>query len=509
MSVIWKPRGFQRHMIDFALNVESGAWWVDMGLGKTSSAAMLLKVLLYDYFSVRRVLIVGPKRVAYKAWPDELAKWTQFERMKYRLIRGEDFGLTPSFTTVDKWHPVLENIVKSTKKGKLQFGYDADDALANRHAKASTKKRLLSLRERIHIVSWDFLPYLEDVYGANWPYDMVVLDESSFVKNMSTVRFQACRAISNKTARMLELTGTPATRNLLDLWSQLFLLDKGERLGTTFGGYREAFFSPDKQGYAGGQLRVFSYKADKGAKEKIYKRVDDLVMSLKSEDWLDLPERVENRIYVELPKKAREFYDEIEDQLIAQINGATVKAQTSSVLFGKCLQIANGTVFDQDKISHLVHDAKLEALKEIAEATPGNLLVMYSYRPEIERFKKFFGKKARMLVTDKDLDEWNAGLIPFGYAHPASLGHGTNLQDGGSNIVWMGPPTNLEHWLQANKRLHRSGQSAERVIINCLYAQDTLDDHVRDVILAPKEQGQGDLIDAVRARIGARLSRRG
>lgn len=509
MGELWVPREYQKHGIEFILNSDDGcALWFPMGLGKTTTAATALQRLLYDFMTRRRVLIVGPKRVAYKAWPDEFRKWDHLQWLRYRLIRGEDFGLTPSRTTVDKWHPVTENIVKTVKKGKLQFGYDAEDDQANRQAKAATKKCLQAMKERIHIVSWDFLPYLEDAYGDNWPYDLVVLDESSFVKNQDTERFRSCRRLAKKTRQIVELTGTPSTRSLLDVWTQVFLLDGGRRLGETFGGFRTAFFTADKMGYAAGAQRVFSWKADKGAREAIYSLVGDVVMSLDIEDWLDMPELIENRIMVELPEKAREFYDEIEAQLIAQINGATVRAASSATLFGKCLQIANGTVYDDEKISHSVHSAKFDALAELVEATPGSLLVAYSYRPEILRLQKYFGKKARAIQSDKDIDDWNAGKIKLGYAHPAGLGHGLNLQDGGSNVCWLGPPPNLEHWLQLNKRLHRPGQQADRVIINVLMAENTLDEHVRDVILQEKDDSQNDLLAAVRARIDGNRSPR-
>lgn len=502
MTQLWTPRGYQSDMHDFVVDTDGGnALWADMGLGKTGTTGQIIETLLFDRLSYRRVLIVGPKRVAYKAWPDEIRKWSHMADWYYRCLIAEDFGLTPGFRESKFFDEASGEIVKGRKKTKLQFGYDENDSLANRHAKADTKKRLRSYRERIHIVSWDFLYFLTQAYGVNWPYDLVVLDESSFVKNQDSARFRACRHISNYTDKIIELTGTPSTRSLIDLWSQVFLLDQGKRLGRTLTGFRDAYFTPDQIVYAGGQRRVASWKADADAKQRIYRAVGDIVVSLKAEDYLSLPPLIENRIAVELPEAARELYDKVETDLFALLDkGGSVQAATRAVLFSKLLQIANGTVYDTEKKAHKVHTAKLDALADIAEATPGNLLVAYSFKPEAAAIQSRFGKQARLIHTDTDIDDWNAGRIKIGYTHPASLGHGINAQHGGSNIVWMGPPPNLEHWLQLNKRLHRSGQTAETVIVSVLTAENTLDDYVRRAILTSKDDEQNDLMDAVRLR---------
>lgn len=504
MNEIWTPRGYQSHMLDFTLETPDCALWVPMGLGKTSVAATSVMHCLFDSFDVRRVLIVAPKRVASKVWPDEFRKWKHLGFMKYRLLAAQDFGLTPTFETQDFYEPRLEQIRQKQKKGKLAFGWDKEDETANRTAKAACKRRLQGYTERIHIVSWDFLEYLEDVYGVNWPYDMVVLDESSFVKEQDTNRFRALRRIRRYTGRIVQLTGTPATNGLLNIWSQLYLLDKGQRLGETYGAYRSAYFSPAATGRDG---TVYTWAIDKGARERIYGRVGDIVMSLKAEDWLTLPEVIDNPIMIDLPDEARELYDTVERDLVALVNGNTVSARNPAALVNKCMQIANGTVYDDDKKPRHVHSEKLKALAELAESDEGNLLVFYAYRPEAEAIQKFFGRKAVKLDTDQKQDDWNAGKIKIAYSHAASIGYGSNIQKGGNRVVWFGPCYNLEHWQQANARLVRSGQEADHVVLSCIMATNTLDHHVRYKVLGDKEDEQQSLMDAVLARIGERYDR--
>lgn len=499
MSQIWVPRRFQEHGIEFMLDMQNcGLWW-PMGLGKTSTIGTGIMRLLYDCFYVRRVLVVGPKRVASKVWPDEFRKWKHLSFMQFRVLGAQDFGLTPTYQILDTYNPVLESTYKKEKKGKLAFGYDKDDEQANRKAKAATKKRLQGYTERIHIVSWDFLEYLVDAYGSNWPYDLVVLDESSFVKNQDTNRFRACRDFRKQTRSIVEATGTPASNGLLNIWTQLWLLDRGKRLGETYSAYRSAYFSPAATGRDG---TVYTWAIDKGAKQRIYGRIDDIVMSLKAEDWIDLPDLIDNPIWVDLPDAARELYDKVERDLVSAVHGNTVSARNPAALVNKLMQIANGTVYDDNKKPQHVHKAKLDALAELAESDDGNLLVAYAYKPEAEAIQKHFGRKAVKLDTDQKLDDWNAGKIKIGYTHAASIGHGTNIQAGGNRTVWFGPTHNLEHWQQFNARLRRSGQEADHVVQSCIMATNTLDRHVRYTVLNDKEDEQNSLMDAVLARIG-------
>lgn len=500
MSEVWTPRVPQKHGLEFVLDTPDCALWFPMGLGKTSVAATAIMHCLYDSFDVRRVLIVGPKRVASKVWPDEFAKWKHLRHMKYRVLSAEDFGLTPAYETHDYYDPRLELIRQKEKKGKLAFGFDREDDKANRHAKAATKKRLQTYTERIHIVSWDFLEYLEDVYGVNWPYEMVILDESSFVKSQDTNRFRACRAFRKYTGRIVQLTGTPATNGLLNIWSQLFLLDAGKRLGETYSAFRSAYFTPAAHSPDG--RTVYSWAIDKGAKEKIYGRIGDVVMSLRASDWITLPSVIDNPIWIDLPEQARELYDQIERDLVTLVRGNTVSARNPAALVNKLMQISNGTVYDDDRKPVFVHNEKLKALSELAESDDGNLLVAYAYKPEALAIAKHFGKKAVKLDSDQKLTDWNNGKIKIGYTHAASIGYGSNIQKGGNKVVWYGPTHNLEHWQQFNARLVRSGQEADHVIQSCIMASNTLDRHVRYKVLNDKEDEQQGLMDAVLARIG-------
>jgi SNF2 family DNA or RNA helicase len=501
MSRIWTPRGYQQHMLEFGLETPYCQWAVDMGLGKTVAAATLIQRTLYDLFDTERWLIVGPKRVAYKSWPDELKNWLHLMDLPYRVLGAADFGLTPAFDMADAFDPETGDIKPTLKKRGLAFGWDENDPKeAQRLAKREAKQRILGYREHVHIVSYDFLPWLTKALGDTAYFSGLVIDESSMVKNQDTVRFRALRHLRKNAGRVVELTGTPAPRGLLDLWAPLYLLDQGERLETTFTNYRHLYFTPDKRGRNGD---IYSWKIDPDGRERIYKRIGDITMSLKSEDYLSLPPLVENRIMVDLPPDARALYDTVERDLIAQMGDSTILAPSAATLCQKLLQISNGAVYDDRKQAVHVHDAKLDALAELVEATPGNLLVAYAFQHDAARIQKRFGRAARKLETDKDIDDWNAGKIKIGYGHPASFGHGLNLQHGGSNAVWFGPTYSLELWQQFIKRLHRSGQTAERVIVSVIMGENTLDEYVRYDVIAGRDTEQSALLAAVRARLSA------
>ncbi|NUX58685.1 SNF2-related protein [Paraburkholderia youngii] len=499
MSRIWTPRQYQQHMLDFGLAVPYCQWAVDMGLGKTATAATLIQRSLYDLFDTRRWLIVGPKRVAFKSWPDELKSWLHLLDLPYRILGAEDFGLTPTFEMADAFDAATGDIRPALKKRGLAFGWsESDPAASQRAAKAAAKRRIMGYREHVHIVSYDFLPWLAKALGDTAFYDGLCLDESSMFKNQDTVRFRALRHLRKNAGRVVELTGTPAPRGLLDLWSQFFILDQGERLETTFTEFRHRYFRPDQRGRDG---TIYSWKLDPDGRERIYRRIGDISMSLKSEDYLQLPPLIENPIRVALPAAARELYDTVERELIAVLGDSTILAARPAALCQKLLQISNGAVYDEGKRVVQIHDAKLDALEELADVTPGNLLVAYAWKHDAARIQKRLGRRARKLETDRDIDDWNAGKIKVGYGHPASFGHGLNLQHGGSNAVWFGPTYSLELWQQFIKRLHRSGQTAERVIAHVILCDDTLDDHVRYDVIAERDSEQSALLAAVRARL--------
>lgn len=499
MSRIYVPRVYQNHMHEFAVETPHCAWFVDMGLGKTVAAASVIQTSLYDLFDTRRWLIVAPKRVAFKSWPDELRAWLHLRHLPYRVLGAADFGLTPSFDEADVFDPVSGDITLAMKKRGLQFGWSAaDPKAAERLAKREAKKRIMSYGEHVLIVSYDFLPWLAKALGDTPWFDGIVCDESSMFKNQDTVRFRALRHLRKNARRVIELTGTPSPRGLLDLWSQMYVLDQGERLGDTYTRFRDLYFRPDKRGRDG---TVYSWKIDPDGKERIYRRIDDVVMSLSSADWLELPPLIENPVMVQLPDEARELYKRIETDLIAQLNGQTIMAGSAAALCQKLLQVSNGAVYDDGKKPVHVHDAKLDALAEIVESTPGSVLVAYGFQHDAARIQKRFGRAARKLDTDQDIDDWNAGKVKLGYGHPASFGHGLNLQHGGNVAVWFGPTYSLELWQQFIKRLHRSGQTADRVVVHVLLGEDTLDEHVRYDVIVDRDDEQSALIAAVRARI--------
>jgi hypothetical protein len=497
MAEIWVPKRHMQIALDFGMATPHCSLMLDCGLGKTSVAATVVRNTLCD--EVKRWLICAPKRVAGKAWPDEFAKWAHLASLKYRLIRAEDFGLTPVFDRSDAFDPATGEINQVLRKRGLAFGWDEDDTQAARRAKALTKKKLQGYREFIHFVSYDFLPWLVLAYGANWPYDGLVIDESSFIKNMDTRRWRAFRHIRPHLKRCIELTGTPAPQGLTDLWSQFFILDGGERLGRTYTGFRDAHFTPDKRN----KQVVFSWKIDADGKQRIYDAIDDISLSMDAVDWIDLPAVVPNPINVELPDEARRLYDTIEADLIAMYDGGQVIASNAAVLVGKLLQIASGHVFDDKKVAHQVHTAKLEALGERLEATAGNLLVAYAYVPDAQAILKRFGKRATILDTDKKIDDWNAGKIRLALAHPASIGHGINAQGGGNEVLFYTPIYNAEWFYQFCRRLLRQGQKADHVIVSCLLAVNTVDSHVWQVPQHKLDE-MGGLMQAVDARVRER-----
>ena len=340
------------------------------------------------------------------------------------------------------------------------------------------------------------VPWLVTLYGRRWPFDMVVVDESSSFKNHRAKRFRALRQVLGLIDRLVLLTGTPSPRSLMDLWAQMYLLDRGARLGKTIGAYRDAYFKPGKRnGYV-----VYDWILRDGADEAIYRHIGDVCVSMTADDWLTLPERVTNQVEVELPPAARRAYDRLLRDFVAEIDGNEVTAANAAVLTGKLLQVANGAVYDEDGAVREVHRAKLDALAEIREECNEPLIVFYWYKHDAERLRKAF-PDARFLETEADLVAWNHGKVPMLLLHPASAGHGLNLQTGGHVIVWYGLTWSLELYQQANARLYRQGQT-KPVMVHHLVAKNTMDSRVLNA-LAGKSIGQDALIAAVKAEIGA------
>jgi len=408
--------------------------------------------LMYDRFEVKKVLVIAPLRVAENVWDAEIEKWDHLKQLTTSKVLGPE------------------------KKRMKALDTEAD----------------------IHIINRENVEWLVKLYEKNWPFDTVVIDELSSFKSNRAKRFRALRKIRPFIKRLIGLTGTPAPNGLIDLWPQLYLLDGGERLGKTITGYRERYFTPDKRS----RDVIFTYKPRPEAEETIHEKISDICISMKAEDYLDLPGRINNTISVYMPEKAKQKYDQLERDSLLPLLESDVEAGSAGVLTNKLLQMAGGAVYDEYGEVEEIHKAKLKALEEVVEAAAGKpVLVFYNYKHELKRIQKKF--KARILDTNKDIADWNKGEVPVMLAHPASAGHGLNLQTGGNIIVWFGLPWSLELYQQANARLDRQGQK-ETVIVHHLVTKETVDEDVMKV-LENKESGQEALLEAVKARIGGQL----
>jgi SNF2 family DNA or RNA helicase len=445
------PHDYQKIAIEKIIDGPAVGLFLEMGLGKTVSALTAIQELLYDYFDVSKVLVIAPLRVTQSTWSGEIEKWDHLQGLRLSKVLG------------------------------------------------SEKQRVEALHQPadIYIINRENTEWLVDYYGRKWPFDMVVIDELSSFKNPRSKRFRALRKVRPLIKRIVGLTGTPAPNGLIDLWSQIYLLDQGERLGKTLTGYRNRYFDPGRRN----QNIVFEWIPKPFAEERIYEKISDICVSMKAEDWLQLPGRIDNAIEVELPEKAKSQYKQLEKDLILPLLGSDVTAANAAVLTNKLLQMANGAIYDEFGEAKEIHDAKLEALEEVVEAANGKpVLVVYSYRHDLDRIKNQLKKyKPRTLDSDQDVQDWNAGKTQVLLLHPASGGHGLNLQTGGNIIVWFGLTWGLEYYQQANARLYRQGQ-IERVIVHHIVAKGTMDEEVLKA-LTGKAATQNDLMEAVKAKI--------
>lgn len=417
---------YQKRAVEFVKDNPRCAAWLDMGLGKSISSLTAISDLI-DGFDASRILIVAPLRVARKTWPDEIEKWAHVNHLKYQVAIGS----------------------------------------------AAKRRKALKTPADVHLINVDNVSWLEDFFGKNRtiPYDMIVLDESSGYKNRGTDRFKAMRRMSRKTERLVELSATPSANSLLELWGQFYLLDGGKRLGTTYSGYQHRYFNPvDRDGY--------KWVPKKGAKEAIYRNVRDIVLSMKARDYLDLPDRVDRKVEVELSPEQYQLLKEFEQKYILELTeGTVVRAVNAAVLAGKMLQLANGQVYDEYREAHFIHDEKVEALRQLVLDNQGEpLLVAYSFQSDRDRllqvfpFAETFGKN-----VDSTVDRWNRGEIPMLLVHPKSAGHGLNMQYGGRHVVWYGLPWSLELYLQLIGRLDRQGQM-KPVIVHHIITKGTMDE---------------------------------
>jgi SNF2 family DNA or RNA helicase len=450
----YSPYPYQAHSEDHIIDNPGAGLFLEMGLGKTVITLTAIDRLLFDQCEVSRVLVIAPKRVAEDTWTTEAAKWDHLRHLRIAKVLGTE------------------------------------------------RERLTALRSKadIYVINRENVVWLIAQYGTGFPFDMVVIDELSSFKSQKSARFKALRKVRPFARRVVGLTGTPAPNGLLDLWAQLYLLDRGERLGDTYTGFRVKFFIPDKRD----REHIHSYKIreDEGynARDRIYEKIGDICISMKSEDYLSLPARIDRVVRVNFPPEVREQYDAFEaSQVLALSELETISAVNAAALTTKLLQFANGALYDEDRKVHTVHDEKLDALEEILEAAVGQpVLIFYSYQHDLVRIQARV-KGIRVLRTSADIAAWNKGDVPIMAAHPASAGHGLNLQAGGNIIVWFGLTWSLELYQQANARLHRQGQTRP-VIIHHLVAIGTVDEDVM-AALETKAVGQEALMQAVKARV--------
>ena len=444
----YKPWDYQKTAEDWIVEHKHCGLFLSMGLGKTVVTLTAIKRLQDQ---VRKVLVIAPLRVAATVWAEEAAKWDHTSSLRCVKVLG------------------------SERDRKAALAADADIYIINREN-----------------VSW-----LVDQYAASgkWPFDMMVIDELSSFKSSKTERFRALRRTLPAVRRVVGLTGTPAPNGLIDLWSQLYLLDRGDRLGKTLGWYRQTFFDPgDRNG-----MIIYNWKPKPGAPETIYERIGDICMSMTADDYLELPDRIDVEAPVALVEKAQQAYETLERDLVLPMADEAITAQNAAVLTGKLLQLANGAIYMDDGSYTWIHNAKLDALEDLVEAANGEpVLVYYSFRHDEERILQRF-PKARKLEKPEDVKAWNEGKVQMMIAHPASAGHGLNLQAGGHIIIWFGLTWSLELYQQANARLHRQGQQ-QPVTVHHIITKGTVDENVLKV-LTGKAARQDALIDAVKARV--------
>ena len=410
--------------------------------------------LLFDSFEAHRILVIAPLRVARDTWPDELHKWEHLSDLRLSVAVGTE----------------------------------------------TERKAALQAKADIYIINRENVVWLIEDSGIPFDFDTLVVDELSSFKNHQTKRFRSLMKVRPKVVRIIGLTGTPSSNGLMDLWAEYRLLDMGQRLGRFIGQYRSTYFTPDKRN---GQV-IFSYKPLPFAEKEIYAKIADITISMKSTDHLIMPELVTAQYPIKLSDKERERYDELRQDLVLKLAGGDVTAANAAALSGKLCQMANGAVYGDDGAVHYIHDRKLDALEDLIEAANGKpVLVAYWFKHDLERISARLKDRHisfTKLDTSDSIASWNEGKWPVALIHPASAGHGLNLQSGGSTIIWFGMTWSLELYQQANARLWRQGQKAETVVLHHIIAKDTIDERVMKALSA-KDKTQTALIDAVKANL--------
>ncbi|MDD2978815.1 MAG: DEAD/DEAH box helicase [Hespellia sp.] len=452
MRLCYKPHAYQEYAIEFIKKNPIAAILLDMGMGKSSITLTAIMELMYDSFEVSKVLIIAPLRVAKHTWSGEIEKWEHLKGLRYSIVVG----------TV------------AQRKKALQK--DAD----------------------VYIINRENVPWLIEQSGMPFDYDMVVIDELSSFKNWQSKRFRSLMKVRPMVKRMVGLTGTPSSNGMMDLFAEYKVLDMGARLGRFIGQYRLNYFKPDR---VNGPI-VYSYKLLPGAEQQIYEKIDDITISMKATDYLEMPELISTEYPVYLSASELDTYEEMKKDLVLNLPGGEITASNAASLSGKLSQMANGAVYTDDESYIEFHDKKLDALEDIIEAANGQpLMVAYWYKHDFTRIEKrldALGVKYQKLDTDASIEKWNRGELPVALVHPASAGHGLNLQSGGSTLVWFGITWSLELYQQTNARLYRQGQTASCVKIIHLISKGTIDERIVKA-LSDKDNTQAALIDAVKA----------
>ena len=444
----YKPHSYQEYAIRYIETHPISALLIDMGLGKTSITLTAIRNLLFDSFEVCKVLVIAPLRVAKNTWTDEIKKWEHLSTLTYSLIVGNE------------------------------------------------NERLSALNEKadIYIINRENVDWLVNKSGYKFDFDMVVIDELSSFKNHQSKRFKSFMKVRPLVKRIVGLTGTPSSNGLMDLFAEFKILDMGKRLGYFIGQYRNTYFKPDKMN---GPI-VYSYKPLPNAENAIYEKISDITVSMKANEYLKIPELLTSNYVVELTNSEKNQYDEMKKSLVLEITDGEITASNAASLSNKLCQLSNGAIYDDEQNIVEIHDRKLEALEDIIESMNGKpLLIAYWYRHDLERIKSRFS--VREIKTSEDISDWNDGKIPVALIHPASAGHGLNLQNGGSTLVWFGLTWSLELYQQTNARLYRQGQK-NTVVIQHIITKGTIDEQILKA-LQKKNKTQADLIDAVRANL--------
>lgn len=451
--MIFNPYPYQQYCIDSIIYNRAVGLFLDMGLGKTVITLTAIHDLRYNRWEVAKPLIIAPKKVAEATWTTEAKKWEHLKMM--RVI------------------PVLGT--------------------------AQQRIRALATPADVYVVNRENVQWLVEHFKNAWPFDMVVLDESSSFKNSQSKRFKSLKLVRSRIKRIVELTGTPSSNGLEDLWAQIYLLDGGARLGKTLGAYRDKYFVPGRRN----RTTIFNYAPKDGSFEMIKQAISDICISMKAEDYLTLPDMLVNNVPVALDSAAAKAYAQLETDLLLQVDENMITAGSAGVLTGKLLQLCNGAIYDENKNAVKVHDCKIDAFLELIEQLNGqHALVFYNFQHDRDRLVEALAKynlRVRVYSQAKDEQDWNNGEIDVLLAHPASCGYGLNLQQGGHHAIWFGLTWSLEQYEQANKRLHRQGQEYP-VIIHHLIVQGGMDEQVVEA-LENKGDMQNALMDALRVRI--------